>query len=201
MSCTVVLIGHTDEEASAWDGVIDPLTLAGHSVISAAVESRGLTEDTAAVGELISSIEGATLLVGHSYGGSVISGVDPDCGDIAGLVYVAGFAPEPGESCLSLSAMFPGGTLPRKTGNYAVLAEGFGGSPLWRDRPSWFLFGDSDRLIPVATQRYMAKRAGARRTIEIPGASDTVAVSHPASTYGLILEAASLPSWAEPVIP
>jgi pimeloyl-ACP methyl ester carboxylesterase len=58
--------------------------------------------------------------------------------------------------------------------------------------PSWFLIGEEDRIIPAALQHYMAKRAQARRTIEIPGASHAVTVAHPGATAHLILEAASL---------
>jgi pimeloyl-ACP methyl ester carboxylesterase len=58
--------------------------------------------------------------------------------------------------------------------------------------PSWFLFGDEDRNIPVALQRYMAQRAEARRTIEIPGASHAVAVAQPSVAADLIVEAAAL---------
>ena len=49
--------------------------------------------------------------------------------------------------------------------------EPSGERPLWKEVPSWFLFGEEDRIIPAALQRYMAERANARRTIEIPGAS------------------------------
>ena len=57
--------------------------------------------------------------------------------------------------------------------------------------PSWFVFGEDDRNIPKAVQHYMAERAHAHRTIEIPGASHAVAVAHAGTTAGLILEAAS----------
>ena len=56
--------------------------------------------------------------------------------------------------------------------------------------PSWFLIGEQDRTIPAALQRFMAERAGARRAVEIPGASHAAAVSHPQETAELILEAA-----------
>ena len=51
------------------------------------------------------------MLVAHSYGGAVISNVAADAGEIIGLVYVNGFAPEPGESCFTLASLFPGSTL------------------------------------------------------------------------------------------
>jgi pimeloyl-ACP methyl ester carboxylesterase len=58
--------------------------------------------------------------------------------------------------------------------------------------PSWFLIGEEDRIIPADLQRYMAKRAGAHRTIEVPGASHAIAVSRPDATVHPILEAAAV---------
>ena len=55
--------------------------------------------------------------------------------------------------------------------------------------PSWFLIGEEDRIIPAALQHFMAERAGARRTLEFPGASHAATVSHPGAVVDLILEA------------
>ena len=55
------------------------------------------------------------MLAAHSYGGAVISNVDADAGEIVGLVYANGFAPEPGENCFGLAAMFPGSMLGEST--------------------------------------------------------------------------------------
>jgi pimeloyl-ACP methyl ester carboxylesterase len=63
--------------------------------------------------------------------------------------------------------------------------------PLWRDRPSWFVFGEEDRNIPTALHRFMAQRSGAHRAIEIPGASHAIPVAHPGATAQLILQAAA----------
>jgi pimeloyl-ACP methyl ester carboxylesterase len=108
---TIVLVHGAFAESASWDGVIDPLAATGHRVIAAANPLRGLASDAAAVSDLVRSIHGPVVLVGHSYGGAVITNVDPGAGDIAGLVFVAGFAPEPGESCFTLSDRFPGSTL------------------------------------------------------------------------------------------
>ncbi len=56
-------------------------------------------------------VHGPVVLVWDSYGGAVISNVPTDAGDITGLVYVADFAPEPGESCITLVGRFPGSAL------------------------------------------------------------------------------------------
>ena len=60
----------------------------------------------------------------------------------------------------------------------------------WRRVPSWFLFGAEDRNIPAAVHRFMAERAGSRRTIELAGGSHTVAIPEAATVVGLIEEAA-----------
>ena len=73
-----------------------------------------------------------------------------------------------------------------------ALVEPSGERPLWKDVPSWFLIGEEDRIIPAELQHFMAGRASAHRTIEIPGASHALPVSHPDATARLILEAAAM---------
>jgi pimeloyl-ACP methyl ester carboxylesterase len=233
MRPTIVLVHGAFAESASWDQVIDPLLDAGHQVVAAANPLRGLASDAAAVSDNVRSIEGPVVLVGHSYGGAVITNVDADAGEIAGLVYVAAFAPLAGESCFELSATFPGSTLgdalqavPRRDGTtdlaitqdrfheqfcadvpavqaarmaatqrpvtQEALVEQSGSRSLWKEVPSWFIFGEEDRNIPKALEHYMAQRADARRTIEIPGASHAVPVAHPAATAHLILEAAAV---------
>jgi pimeloyl-ACP methyl ester carboxylesterase len=233
MRPTIVLVHGAFAESASWDGVIDPLLSADHPVIAAANPLRGLAADAAAVSDLVRTIDGVVILVGHSYGGAVISSVSADAGEIAGLVYVNAFAPEAGESCLTLAGRFPGSTLgdalqavPRSDGTtdlliqrerfhdqfaadvpadqaalmaaaqrpvtQEALGEPAGADPLWKNVPSCFLIGAEDRNIPAALQHWMAERAGARRAIEVPGASHAMAVSYPAATADLILEAAKL---------
>jgi pimeloyl-ACP methyl ester carboxylesterase len=108
---TIVLVHGAFAESASWNGVIEPLQAAGHRVLAAANPLRGLAADAGAVGDVVRSAEGPVVLVGHSYGGAVITNVDADAGDIAGLVYVAAFAPDAGESCFTLSDKFPGSTL------------------------------------------------------------------------------------------
>jgi pimeloyl-ACP methyl ester carboxylesterase len=233
-SKNVVLVHGAFAESASWDGVIDPLEDAGHNVIAAANPLRGLASDAEAVSDLVRSIDGPVVLVAHSYGGAVISNVAADAGEITGLVYVDGFAPDPGESAFDLAGKFPGSTtgdavrpIPRSDGttdlvlapelfrdNFCAdvpeaqaarmavtqrpvtleaLQEPSGDDPLWKKVPSWFVFGEQDRNLPAALHRFMAERAGARGTVEIPGASHAISVSQREATAEVILEAAAVP--------
>jgi pimeloyl-ACP methyl ester carboxylesterase len=233
MPPTIVLVHGAFADSASWDRVIDVLP-ADHQVIAAANPLRSVASDAESVSDLVRSIDGPVVLVAHSYGGAVISNVDRDAGDIVGLVYVCGFAPDAGEHCFQLAGMFPGSLVgestvrpvPRSDGTtdfyiapgsfhdvfcadvseqqarqmattqrpatQEALTEPSGADPLWKDVPSWFVIGEDDRIIPAALQRYEAERAGARRVLEIPGASHAAAVSHPAAVAKLILEAASV---------
>jgi pimeloyl-ACP methyl ester carboxylesterase len=111
LSHTIVLVHGAFAESASWDGVIDPLLGDGHTVIAAPNPLHGLASDAAAVSDLVRTIEGPVVLAAHSYGGAVISNVDPDAGDIVGLVYCNGFAPDAGDTCFGLAAKFPGSTL------------------------------------------------------------------------------------------
>ena len=124
MSCTIVLVHGAFAESASWDRVIDPLVAKGHRVIAAANPLRGLAADAAAISDLVRTIEGPVVLVAHSYGGAVISNVDPDAGEIVGLVYVDAFAPDAGENCFQLAAMFPGSMLGEETARPVPRSDG-----------------------------------------------------------------------------
>jgi pimeloyl-ACP methyl ester carboxylesterase len=109
MKPTIVLVHGAFAESSSWNGVIEPLLDAGHRVIAAANPLRGVASDAAAISDLVRSVAGPIVLVGHSYGGAVITNVEG--GEIVGLVYVAAFAPAPGETCSGLSTLYSGSTL------------------------------------------------------------------------------------------
>jgi pimeloyl-ACP methyl ester carboxylesterase len=233
MKPTIILVHGAFAESASWDGVIERLLSDDYPVIAAPNPLRSMAGDAASVGDLVRTVDGPVVLAAHSYGGAVISNVDADAGDIAGLVYVNGFAPESGETCFQLAGMFPGSTLGESTvqpvrrsdgttdlyvasepfhdifcqdvpapeaarmaatqrpATQEALVEPSGERPLWKELPSWFLIGEQDHTIPAALQHYMAERAGARRTIEVPGASHALTVSHPEATAHLIVEAAA----------
>jgi pimeloyl-ACP methyl ester carboxylesterase len=74
-----------------------------------------------------------------------------------------------------------------------ALTEPSGDDPLWKQVPSWFVLGAEDRNLPPDLHRFLAERAGARRTIEVPGASHALSVSQPEATAEVILEATTAP--------
>jgi len=80
-------------------------------VIAAANPLRSVAADAAHVRALLDSIDGPVVLVGHSYGGMVISRAAVGASGVTALVFVAAFAPEDGDSAATLSAAFPGSTL------------------------------------------------------------------------------------------
>ena len=124
MKPTIVLVHGAFAESSSWDGVIDPLLDAGHPVIAAANPLRSLASDAAAVADVVRAVDGPVVLAAHSYGGAVISNVPADAGEIVGLVYACGFAPEPGEHCFQLAAMFPGSMLGEETARPVPRSDG-----------------------------------------------------------------------------
>jgi pimeloyl-ACP methyl ester carboxylesterase len=104
---TVVLVHGAFADAASWNGVIDRLQKAGVAVQAIANPLRGLTLDAAYLSSVVRGIEGPVLLVGHSYGGAVINAAAPGLGNVTGLVHVAAFIPDAGESLASISASFP----------------------------------------------------------------------------------------------
>ena len=108
---TVVLVHGAFAESASWNGVIERLHAAGYPAVAAANPLRSVAGDARFVADLLDAIEGPVVLVGHSYGGSVISNAALGKGNVEALVFVAGFAPEEGESIGELTGRFPGSTL------------------------------------------------------------------------------------------
>lgn len=95
---TVVLVHGAFADASSWNGVIERLLAAGVRVIAPANPLRGIAIDSAYTASLLNQIPGPVLAVGHSYGGAIISNAATDARNVVGLVYVAAFAPDEGET-------------------------------------------------------------------------------------------------------
>ena len=100
---TVVLVHGAFADASNWAGVIPTLQAAGVDVLAPANPLRGINHDAAYIASVASQIPGPVLLVGHSYGGAVITNAGSRADNVRGLVYVAAFIPDEGETLLNLS--------------------------------------------------------------------------------------------------
>lgn len=110
---TIVLVHGAFADSSSWNGVIAILEKDGYRVIAAADPLRSVKGDADSVRALLATIKGPVVLVGHSYGGMVISNAAHDQPNVKALVFVAAFAPDAGESAGALDAKFPGSLLGR----------------------------------------------------------------------------------------
>jgi pimeloyl-ACP methyl ester carboxylesterase len=225
---TIVLVHGGWADASSWDKVARRLQDHGYAVIAPANPLRGGQSDSGYLSSVLATISGPIVLVGHSYGGVVITNAGTGNPNVKALVYVAAFAPDEGETVGQLLAMnpgseaappnltfrpYPGGVdvyitpsafhsvfcadLPARTATVmaasqrpidaAALGEP-SSEPAWKTIPSWYLVASNDHAIPPATERFMAKRAGAT-TVEI-ASSHVAMISHPKAVTDLILDAA-----------
>jgi pimeloyl-ACP methyl ester carboxylesterase len=232
---TIVLVHGAWADASSWNAVAPELQGQGYTVLAPPNLLRGVPTDSPYVSSFIAQrTSGPVVLVGHSYGGFVITNAATDGGDVKALVFVDAFIPDIGETTFQIlggsgSALdvpdpttvldligYPGApegdvdaylkpatvhdafaqdlpeadraviaatqrpiTLAANTTPSAVAA--------WKTLPSWAVVGTEDKVIPPATQRSMAERAGA--TISEVGASHVSMVSHPQATIEAILAA------------
>ncbi len=236
---TVVLVHGAFADSSSWNAVVPDLLAQGYPVIAAANPLRSVEIDAAYVANLVAAIPGPVVLVGHSYGGIVISTAAAGLENVKALVFVAAFAPEAGENAVDLSGQFPGSTLgptlaplPLPDGGVdlsikpeefwqqfaadlpeeqaalmavaqrpvtqAALTDG-AGDPAWKSIPSWFVYAEQDRNIPAAVEVFMAERAGAVKTVEVPGASHVVMLSQPQPVIDVIKDAIEATTFAESV--
>ncbi len=102
-SPTVLLVHGAFADASGWGGVITELQRDGIAVMAPANPLRGVSSDAAYIASVANQIPGPVLLVGHSYGGVVITNAAPQVANAVGLVYIAAFAPDEGESVMALA--------------------------------------------------------------------------------------------------
>lgn len=121
---TVVLVHGAFADASSWNGVVKILEKDGYPVVAAANPLRSVKGDGAAVSALLAGIKSPVVLVGHSYGGNVISEAANDRANVKALVYVSAFAPEAGETVAGLAGKFPGSTLGPTLAAPVALADG-----------------------------------------------------------------------------
>ncbi|MFT2815301.1 alpha/beta fold hydrolase [Leifsonia sp. A12D58] len=232
---TIVLVHGAWADASSWNAVATELQNQGFTVLAPPNLLRGVASDAAYIASFLSQrTSGPVVLVGHSYGGFVITNAAAGGGDVRALVYVDAFIPEEGEFVFQIlgdsgSALaVPDPTTVLDVVGYPGAPEGDAeaflkpatvhdsfaqdlsetdrglivatqrpitlsanttpsAAPAWKTIPSWAVIGTEDRVIPPATQRSMAERAGA--TITEAAASHVSMVSQPSVTIDAILAA------------
>ncbi|QGW65004.1 alpha/beta fold hydrolase [Lysobacter soli] len=159
---TIVLVHGAFADSTSWNGVIRILEQDGYPVVSVANPLRSVSGDGAYVSDLLASIPTPVVLVGHSYGGSVITEGARGHDNVKALVYVAAFAPDAGETATALSGKFPGSTLGPTLAPPVKLAGG--GADLYI-QPSKFHaqfaadVNADDAALMAATQRPITEAA------------------------------------------
>src|SRR5438128_10312979 len=104
---SIVLIHGAWADGSSWSGVVSLLQTHGYTVYVPPNPLRGLTSDSAYIASFLQTISGPIILVGHSYGGAVITNAATGNPNVKALVYIDAFAPDQGESLSSLSSVPP----------------------------------------------------------------------------------------------
>ncbi|RYP81450.1 alpha/beta hydrolase [Nocardioides guangzhouensis] len=104
---TAVLVHGAFADASGFAGIVDELSSQGYRVMAPANPLRGIANDAAAVHAAAAAVDGPVVLVGHSYGGAVVTQAAEGLTNLVGLVYLAAFAPDAGESIGSVQEPFP----------------------------------------------------------------------------------------------
>jgi pimeloyl-ACP methyl ester carboxylesterase len=165
---TVVLVHGAFADASSWSGVIAELQGDGIPVVAPPNPLRGLASDAAYIASVAARIDGPVVLVGHSYGGALIT-VAGTAANVVGLVYVAAYVLEEGESLGELQGRFPDSPLGANLEQAAYPVEGGEPAIEFTIAPDAFpevfaadVPGDVTRVLAVA-QRPLAGAAFAEK--------------------------------------
>ena len=121
---TIVLVHGAFADSSSWDGVISKLQGDGYNVIAAADPLRDLKSDSDYVSDIVKNVNGPVVLVGHSYGGAIITNAATSAGNVKALIYVAAYAPDNNENAFDLTGEFPGSILPGALAPPIALPDG-----------------------------------------------------------------------------
>ncbi|WP_394841729.1 alpha/beta hydrolase [Pendulispora brunnea] len=181
---TVVLVHGAFADSSSWNGVVSRLQQRGYPVIAPANQLRGVETDAASVKSVLKSVTGPIVLVGHSYGGVVISQAAKDEPSVKALVYIAAFIPEAGESAVDLATKYPGAKFSPATLRSVkyTMADGKEGSDTYIRTEAF-----RDVFAADVPQDTVALMAATQRPVEI-AALNTKFTGTPAWK--------SVPSWA-----
>src|SRR4051812_16774398 len=150
---TIVLVHGAFADASGFDAVTDRLQARGYPVFAPANPLRGLASDAAYVASAVAPIKGPIVLVGHSYGGAVISQPALALPNVKALVYVDGDAVDEGESVSDIAERFPG-----KLGDALVPRPFAGGVDLYIDPASFHSVFAADLSARMAARMVTTQR-------------------------------------------
>ena len=159
---TIVLVHGAFAESGSWNGVIERLRADGYTVIAASNPLRGVASDAASVAGVVNAVATPVVLVGHSYGGPVITEAAAHADNVKALVYVAAFAPDTGESAIALTGKFPGATLGAALALPVVLPDGTRDLYIQRAKFAHQFAADvpaAQAALMAATQRPVAEAA------------------------------------------
>ena len=213
----VVFVHGAWADSSSWSKLVPLLQAKGQHAVAVQNPLSSIADDVASTNRLINAQDGPVLLVGHSYGGAVITeaGNNPK---VAGLVYVAAFAPEEGETLGGMAQKFPptpglAEIQPIEDGFLLLTPKGVlesfaqdlkpeeknlvlatqGATPIkkaaWHSKPSWSVIASNDRMISPEQESSTAKRMGAK-ILTLPS-SHLPMLSHPEEVADFVIEAAS----------
>jgi pimeloyl-ACP methyl ester carboxylesterase len=157
---TVVLVHGGWADSSGWNAEVTRLEQLGYPVIAPANPLRSLAGDADYVRSVLRTISGPIVLVGHSYGGAVISNAAVGVPNVKALVYIAGFAPDKGESLIQLVTKNPGTMIGPKTliQRKYPLAEGAEGTDLYLTKRGFETAFASDVPKKLADQMWAEQR-------------------------------------------
>ncbi|MGW7542410.1 alpha/beta fold hydrolase [Streptomyces sp. NPDC054770] len=151
---TIVLVHGGFADASGWNGVISRLQGQGYTCLAPANPLRGLPTDVPYLASVLASVGGPIVLVGHSYGGAVITNAAAGNADVKALVYIAAFAPDKGEQLGVLLGSYPGSLIGESTrGVPFTNADGSTGTDLYLTEDRFRAAFAAD--LPAATTRLM----------------------------------------------
>lgn len=220
---TIVLVHAAWADGSSWRKVAEQLVAGAHAIVAAQIPLTSLTDDVEALRRVIHMQPGRVVLVGHSYGGAVITAAGAGEPLVKALVYIAAIAPDSGETVGELftreaphpaapplqpdadgflwmtlegfrNAVAPGASAEETSWMAAAqkpialrcLSETLAGAA-WRDKPSWFLVAEHDRMVSPDTQLFTARRM--KSTIVSLPVDHTPLASNPAAVSHVIEEA------------
>ncbi|TLZ65106.1 MAG: alpha/beta hydrolase, partial [Methanobacteriota archaeon] len=107
MAANIVLVHGADADGSSWSKLIPMLQDAGHYAVAVQLPLTSIVDDAATARRAIDKFDAPVVVVGHSFGGVVISQAAHEAPNVSALVYVAAFAPDADESAADLVGRFP----------------------------------------------------------------------------------------------